>query len=167
MSLCLKKNLLHLLKADFFASFIWNPSTPSFGDPVLLNMCPANVARYEIHHQFHDPIIHLLQKRRRATLVCEVMDQEALEKTEFFNDFLKKDGLHHGMNLYAYTRSVIDASIKEIVKLGGVVKEVEVKHMDLATPTGFNIVLGESVYLLETYLKRRTAHRSSDGGQAF
>ncbi len=57
------------------------------------------------------------------------------------------DGIH------ADTRSVIDESIKEIVKLGGVVKEVDVKHMDLATPTGFNIVLAESVYLLETYLK--------------
>jgi amidase len=98
----ISKDLLHLLKADFFASFIWNPSTNSFGDPVLLNMCPANVARYKIHFQFHDPITHLLQKRRQATLVCEVMAQKELEKTEFFNDFLMKDGLHHGVNLYAY-----------------------------------------------------------------
>lgn len=98
----ISEDLLHLLKADFFASFIWNPSTRSFGDPVLLNMCPANVARYEIHYQFHDPITHLLQKQRQATLVCEVMAQKELEKTEFFNDFLMKDGLHHGMNLYAY-----------------------------------------------------------------
>jgi len=95
-------DLLHLLKADFFASFIWNPSTRSFGDPVLLNMSPANIAQYEIHFQFHDPITHLLQKRKRATLVYEVMAQKELEKTEFFNDFLMKDGLHHGMNLYAY-----------------------------------------------------------------
>lgn len=98
----ISEDLLHLLKADFFASFIWNPSTRSFGDPVLLNMSPANIARYEIHYQFHDPITHLLQERRRATLVCEVMDQKTLEKTEFFHDFLMKDGLHHGINLYAY-----------------------------------------------------------------
>ena len=98
----ISKGLLHLLKADFFASFIWNPSTRSFGDPVLLNMSPANIARYEIHFQFHDPITHLLQKRKRATLVCEVMAQKELEKTEFFNDFLMRDGLHHGINLYAY-----------------------------------------------------------------
>jgi len=98
----ISKDLLQLLGADFFASFIWNPSTNSFGDPVLLNMCPANVARYETHFQFHDPITHLLQKRRRATLVCEVLAQKELEKTDFFNDFLMKDGLHHGMNLYAY-----------------------------------------------------------------
>ena len=55
--------------------------------------------------------------------------------------------------IHANTRSVIDESIKEIVKLGGVVKEVEVKHMDIATPTGFNIVLAECVYLIENYLK--------------
>jgi len=37
--------------------------------------------------------------------------------------------------------------------MGGVIQEVEVKHMDLATPTGFNIVLAECIYLLEDYLK--------------
>jgi Asp-tRNA(Asn)/Glu-tRNA(Gln) amidotransferase A subunit family amidase len=55
--------------------------------------------------------------------------------------------------IHPNTRNVIDESIKEIVKLGGVVKEVEVKHMDIATPTGFAIVLAESVYLIENYLK--------------
>ena len=30
------------------------------------------------------------------------MPQDQLERTEFFNDFLMKDGLHHGINLYAY-----------------------------------------------------------------
>ena len=30
------------------------------------------------------------------------MPQKELEKTEFFNDFLMVDGLHHGINLYAY-----------------------------------------------------------------
>jgi DNA-binding CsgD family transcriptional regulator len=100
------EDLLRLLKADFFASFIWNPSTRSFGDTVVLNMSPDNLMQYEIHYQFRDPITHILQKRRQATLVCEVMKQEELEKTEFFNDFLMRDGLHHGINLYAYDRDL-------------------------------------------------------------
>ena len=37
--------------------------------------------------------------------------------------------------------------------MGGTIKEVEVKHMDIATPTGFNIVLAECIYLMEDYLK--------------
>lgn len=51
------------------------------------------------------------------------------------------------------TQEVMDEAIKEIRKLGGMIKEVEVKHMDIATPTGFNIVLAECIYLMEDYLK--------------
>lgn len=98
----ISEDLLCLLKADFLASFIWNPDRHVFEDVVMANMDPANIRRYERYYQFRDPITSLLQKRRRATLVCEVMPQKELEKTEFFNDFLMKDGLHHGINLYAY-----------------------------------------------------------------
>jgi Asp-tRNA(Asn)/Glu-tRNA(Gln) amidotransferase A subunit family amidase len=51
------------------------------------------------------------------------------------------------------TERVVNEAIREIEKMGGTVKEVEIKHMDLATPTGFNIVLAEAVYLMEDYLK--------------
>jgi aspartyl-tRNA(Asn)/glutamyl-tRNA(Gln) amidotransferase subunit A len=51
------------------------------------------------------------------------------------------------------TEKVMEKAIKEIEKMGGVIKEVEVKNMDLATPTGFNIVLAECIYLMEDYLK--------------
>ncbi len=95
-------DLLRLLKADFLASFIWNRDQKVFEHVVALNMTPANLSHYDRYYQFHDPITPSLQKRRRATLVCEVMPQKELEKTEFFNDFLMKDGLHHGINVYAY-----------------------------------------------------------------
>ncbi len=51
------------------------------------------------------------------------------------------------------TEKVINDSIARIRKMGGSVTEVEVKHMDLAVPTGFNIVLAECIYLMEDYLK--------------
>lgn len=51
------------------------------------------------------------------------------------------------------TQKVMDETIREIQKMGGEMKEVEIKHMDLATPTGFNIVLAECIYLIEDYLK--------------
>jgi Asp-tRNA(Asn)/Glu-tRNA(Gln) amidotransferase A subunit family amidase len=47
----------------------------------------------------------------------------------------------------------MEEAIKEIEKMGGVMKEVDVKNMDLATPTGFNIVLAECIYHMENYLK--------------
>lgn len=98
----ISEELLSLLKSDFLASFIWSPERKVFEHVVYLNMSQENLARYDQYYQFHDPITPSLQKRPRATLVCEVMPQRELEKTEFFNDFLMKDGLHHGINVYAY-----------------------------------------------------------------
>ena len=95
-------DLLRLVRADYFASFVWDEPTGTFGRPVFRRMSSDNLARYAAYYQFHDPITPALQRRRRATLVVEVMPQAALERTEFFNDFLARDGLHHGINVYAY-----------------------------------------------------------------
>jgi aspartyl-tRNA(Asn)/glutamyl-tRNA(Gln) amidotransferase subunit A len=51
------------------------------------------------------------------------------------------------------TEKVMNDALRVIKGLGANLKEVEVKHMDIATPTGFNIVLAEVVYLMEEYLK--------------
>ncbi|MCB2226113.1 MAG: amidase [Desulfarculaceae bacterium] len=56
-------------------------------------------------------------------------------------------------NISPDTAKVIDQAIKLVEKQGGQVKEVEVKHMDLVTSAGFNIVLSEAVYLMEDYLR--------------
>ena len=94
--------LLDLLHADQFASFVWNAASASFDGRVALNMDPANLDRYGQWHQHHDPITFVLQSRRRATRVTEVMPQRALMRTAFFTDFLARDGLHWGMNLHAF-----------------------------------------------------------------
>jgi len=94
--------LLDLLRADQFASFVWDADSGTFGKRVALNMAPSNLDRYAQWHQHHDPITFALQSRRRATRVTEVMPQRALMRTAFFNDFLSRDGLHWGMNLHAF-----------------------------------------------------------------
>ena len=94
--------LLDLLHADQFASFVWNAASASFDGRVALNMDPANLDRYGEWHQHHDPITFVLQSRRRATRVTEVMPQRELMRTAFFTDFLSRDGLHWGMNLHAF-----------------------------------------------------------------
>jgi DNA-binding CsgD family transcriptional regulator len=96
------EDLLRLLHADFLASFIWNPDNRVFEHVVFLNMATENIERYHTYYQYCDPITSSLQQRRQATMVYEVMPQQELERTEFFNDFLMQDGLHHGINLYAY-----------------------------------------------------------------
>ena len=94
--------LLELFRADYFASYVWSESARSFIDGVSLNMDPANLARYQAWYQYRDPITFELQARRSATLVDEVMPRESFLRTEFYNDFLARDGLHWGINLHAF-----------------------------------------------------------------
>ena len=51
------------------------------------------------------------------------------------------------------TLKVMDESIREIKKMGGVIKEIEIKYLDLANTADFNVVVAEAIYLLEKYLK--------------
>jgi DNA-binding CsgD family transcriptional regulator len=94
--------LLDLLRADQFASFVWDAGAGRFSDGVWINMDDANLARYDGWYQYHDPITFGLQARRHATLVSEVLPHRELVRTEFFNDFLRRDGLHWGINLHAF-----------------------------------------------------------------
>jgi DNA-binding NarL/FixJ family response regulator len=95
-------NLLDLLSADYFASYIWDHEAGVFTKPVFINMSPDNLALYEQHYQFRDPITHKMQVYRRAVAANEIMPQRELMTTEFFNDFLSRDGLHYGINIYVY-----------------------------------------------------------------
>jgi DNA-binding CsgD family transcriptional regulator len=65
-------------------------------------MEPGNLRRYEDWYQFRDPMTFELRARRRATLVDEVIARDKLEHTEFYNDFLARDGLHHGVNMFVF-----------------------------------------------------------------
>lgn len=94
--------LLRLLDAQFFASYVWSDRSGIFEERVAVNMTDENLRTYEAHYQFCDPITPILQRRRSATAVAEIITRPRLESTEFFNDFLARDGLHFGMNFHAY-----------------------------------------------------------------
>ncbi|MGH6779237.1 MAG: helix-turn-helix transcriptional regulator [Bradyrhizobium sp.] len=94
--------ILDLLGAQYFASYIWNTEADCFLNRVTLNMSDSNLVTYEKYFQFCDPITPALQRRRRATAVSEIMPRRLFLRTEFFNDFLAKDGLCYGVNYFAY-----------------------------------------------------------------
>ncbi len=94
--------MLDLLGAQHYASYVWDDQRQCFDSGVQLHMDPANLQRYEQHYQYHDPITFTLQQYRSAVRVTDVMPQQALKRTEFFNDFLTRDGLYWGVNLYAW-----------------------------------------------------------------
>jgi DNA-binding CsgD family transcriptional regulator len=94
--------MLDLLDAQHYASFVWDASSAVFDNGVHINMDPVNLSAYQSYYQHHDPITPTLQQYRVATHVNKVMPQDALTNTEFFNDFLTRDGLFWGVNLFAW-----------------------------------------------------------------
>ncbi|WP_127106962.1 helix-turn-helix transcriptional regulator [Pararhodobacter zhoushanensis] len=96
--------LVELLDADYFASYVWDDGRDQFVAGVNINMTPENLSHYEAYYQFNDPITPTLQRRRVATPVSAIMSHNRLRKTEFFNDFLFRDGLYYGMNFFAWDR---------------------------------------------------------------
>ena len=91
--------LLDLFNADYFASYVHTDGGDS--QAVTINMDRANIAAYQSYFQYKDPITRPMRQQGRAVHVNQVMDQTALERSEFFNDFLAADGLTHGMNFHA------------------------------------------------------------------
>jgi DNA-binding CsgD family transcriptional regulator len=94
--------VMQLLGAQFYASYVWQPMTQVFGLPIQINMDPNNLQAYENYYQFNDPITPIMQRYKVAVRADDVLPHEELRKTEFFNEFLSKDGLYWGVNLYAW-----------------------------------------------------------------
>jgi DNA-binding CsgD family transcriptional regulator len=155
--------LLDLLHADQFASFVWNAESSRFDGRVALNMDPANLDRYGEWHQHHDPITFVLQSHRRATRVTDVMPQRELMKTEFFTDFLSRDGLHWGMNLHAFegTRAALSAREQEVARAvcEGLTDKEIARRMAVSVPT-------VRTYLRRTFDKLGIERRSALAGLA-
>ncbi|EAV42024.1 transcriptional regulator, LuxR family protein [Roseibium aggregatum IAM 12614] len=101
LRLQLGAHLLDLLEADYFASFVWT-RTEGDTDAVFLNMDERNLAAYQHHFQHCDPITPRFRMCRRATHLDQIISREDFLRTEFYNDFLARDGLHQGMNFHAY-----------------------------------------------------------------
>ena len=95
--------MLDLLGAQYYASYVWDGARQRFDAGVHLNMDSVNLLQYDRYYQFHDPITHTLQQHRQAVRVTDVMPQSQLVRTEFYNDFLGRDGLYWGVNLYAWS----------------------------------------------------------------
>ncbi len=127
--------MLDLLQAQFYASYVWDDDQQRFDSGVQLHMDSANLARYESYYQFHDPITLTLQQHRSAVRVTDVMPQRELMRTEFFNDFLARDGLHWGVNLYAWSgeRNIGDMRIWRDRRRGDFTQD-DLALLDLVRP---------------------------------
>lgn len=96
--------LLDLLKADTYASMVWNGAAQRFERMTALNMSEENLRSWDDYFRFVDPITFPMMQRRKPTLATQVMCQSELSRTEFFNDFLRRDRMYWGANVYFYER---------------------------------------------------------------
>jgi DNA-binding CsgD family transcriptional regulator len=96
------RGLLDLFRADYFASYHWNEEHRRFDDRSSVNMSDANLRRYEEYFQYRDPITRPMQRMRCAVSVSQIMDHRDFLRTEFYNDFLARDGLYYGVNLHVF-----------------------------------------------------------------
>ena len=99
-------DIVRLLNADFGASYIWNGATGNSESVYSCNMSSENLTRYSEWFQYRDPMTDRLRSKRRATLVDEVIDRSELMRSEFYNDFLRREGMYSGINLFLFDRDL-------------------------------------------------------------
>ena len=98
----LAKPIAQLVEADYLSSRDWDPVSGKYSICAGYNVGSSHVQAYDAYYQFHDPVTPKLKARRYPTRVSDVISQDELVRTEFFNDFLRRDELYWGVNLYAF-----------------------------------------------------------------
>lgn len=94
--------MLALLNADTYVSMAWNPGQRRFERAKALNMSLEHLRSWDDYYRFIDPLTLPMMQRRRPTVATQVMPQSELSRTEFFNDFLLRDRMYWGVNVYFY-----------------------------------------------------------------
>jgi DNA-binding CsgD family transcriptional regulator len=98
----LAQPLAEFMRADHLVSRQWNATTHRYAICASYNVKPSRIRAYEEHFQFCDPITPRLRAMRTPARVSDVCSAQELEGSEFYNDHLRQDGIHWGVNLYAY-----------------------------------------------------------------
>lgn len=92
--------MLSLLNADTYVSMAWNDRKNRFERAKAINMAVEHLRSWDEYYRFIDPLTQPMMERRRPTVATQVMPQAELSRTEFFNDFLQRDRMYWGVNVY-------------------------------------------------------------------
>jgi DNA-binding CsgD family transcriptional regulator len=96
--------VLDLLGADQYASMVWNADEGRFDAFAALNVSAHGLRAWDDYFRFVDPLTFPMMARRHPTVATQILRQAELERTEFFNDFLRPERMHWGINVYFYDR---------------------------------------------------------------
>jgi DNA-binding CsgD family transcriptional regulator len=98
--------MLDLLHADTYVSMVWNDVIERFERFTALNISAERLSSWDRYFRFIDPLTFPMMARRRPTVATQILRQHELSRTEFFNDFLQRDRMHWGINVYFYDKDV-------------------------------------------------------------
>jgi DNA-binding CsgD family transcriptional regulator len=98
----LAQPLAQFMQADHLVSRQWIAQANRYAICASYNVNPSRIRAYEAHFQFCDPITPRLRAMRTPARVSDVCSAQELESSEFYNEHLRQDGIHWGVNLYAY-----------------------------------------------------------------
>ena len=94
--------MLSLFRADFLGQTQWNAESGRFEKPLCYNRDHSMSWEFEVYYQHCDPISRHIRLRTDATTTYEIISRRQLERTEYFNDFLKPNRVSHGIDQYLY-----------------------------------------------------------------
>lgn len=104
--------MLDLLNADTYVSFTWNEDERKFERVKALNQSLDNLRAWDNYYRFIDPLTFPMMERRHPTLATQILCQADLARTEFFNDFLAKDRMHWGVNVYVFSEGICTGDMR-------------------------------------------------------
>ncbi|MEJ8846651.1 helix-turn-helix transcriptional regulator [Variovorax rhizosphaerae] len=104
--------MLDLLQADTYVSFTFNTATHRFDRVKAVNMSLDNLRTWDEYYRFIDPLTFPMMERRHPTLATQILCQSDLSRTEFFNDFLARDHMHWGVNLYVFSQGACTGDMR-------------------------------------------------------
>jgi DNA-binding CsgD family transcriptional regulator len=96
--------MLELLDADQYVSMVWNATAGRFERFTALNLSADSLRHWDDYYRFIDPLTFPMMERRRPTIATQILSQPELARTEFFNDFLRPEQMHWGINTYFFHR---------------------------------------------------------------
>ena len=96
--------MLKLLAADHYVSMVWNADAGRFERVTAINISADSLRRWDDYYRFIDPLTFPMMERRRPTTATQILPQLRLARTEFFNDFLRPEQMHWGINVYFFDR---------------------------------------------------------------
>ena len=98
----LSSDLQHLLSMDFIGTTLWNPANRRYENAMCVGRGMDMAQAYVEEFQSCDPISPRLRHRKGPTPIYSVIRRDELERTRYFNEFLRVYRTTDGIDLHLH-----------------------------------------------------------------